>query len=154
MSDISSKATGFDRAVDGLTTLAERIQNPGEKLMRRLGDVVVEDIEERFMTAGEGSWAPLSPETVRRKGSAFILIDSGAMFASLALELRGENAVRVSVPYGGANHDPQVPGYHQRGTARMPQRKIIANTPALRRALYDAAAIWLRDMVAACFVKA
>ena len=42
-----------------------------------LGIAGVQTVEEAFRTGGFGRWRSLKPATIRRKGSAAILIDSG-----------------------------------------------------------------------------
>ena len=134
------------RAVDNL---ASKIANPDDKLMTRVGLAVIEDTERRFMTAGYGTWPPLSAATVKRKKGSFILIDTGAMFASLRITKQGPQMVDVTVPYGGRKHNPKVPMYHQTGTKRIPQRKIMDKTPQLLKLVDEAVSQWIDDMLKA-----
>lgn len=140
-------ATGFEHVHKVLNNLASMIENPDEKLMQRLGAVVLDDIDTRFMTRGHGSWAPLKPQTVKRKGHDFVLIDSGAMFNSAKIKQLTKGMVSVGVMQGGRNHDPDVPGYHQEGTKRTPKRKIIEATPQLSQALRLETAKFYDDMI-------
>jgi hypothetical protein len=120
--------------------------------MRRLGEVSLDDVTERFMDRGHGTWAPDSEETVKRKGNAMVLIDTGAMYASAEVFHPKKNTVGVIVPYGGRNHSPDVPKFHQYGTSKMPQRKIVEVTPQLNTSLMVAMQKWVDDMIMA-FVK-
>lgn len=83
--------------------------------------------KEQFQTEGgagdSGPWVALSPRYAATKGGGGILVRSGALMASLtggSGELREEtkDSLRIGsgVKYGL---------YHQLGTRRMPQRKVI-----------------------------
>ena len=146
METINIDVRGVGEAKKALNNLADKIVNPDGQLMRRLGDATMDDIEQRFMTRGYGTWKELSPSTIKAKrGNSMVLVDTGAMFSSLRPEISGRS-VRVVVPYGGAEHNTSVPGYHQEGTRRMPQRKIVDFTQKLAKALQDAFTTWLIDM--------
>ena len=147
--DINITVQNLDGAERVLNNLAEHIAHPDMQLMRRLGDVGLEDIDKRFMTRGYGTWPPLSPATVARKGNDFVLIDTGAMFQSVRVGKAIPGSVSIEVPYGGRRHDSKVPGYHQTGTSRMPQRKIVEVTPLLQNAIVQAALKWLDNMLRA-----
>ena len=148
MPQVVIKYDGMEQAKAAVNSLADQIKNPDQQLMRRIGDATLEDLDQRFMTRGYGTWAPLSAATIARKGNDMVLIDTGAMYASSKVEIAGP-AVRVTVPYGGVNHNTSVPAYHQQGTRRMPQRKIVEFTPQLRLNLIDAMVTWLVDMLKA-----
>ncbi|MEO1399673.1 MAG: phage virion morphogenesis protein [Cyanobacteria bacterium J06635_1] len=62
-------------------------------------------------------WSALSPSTVRQKRTRAILRETSTLANSVAAEVGGTvGRVRVSTAYGL---------YHQTGTSRMSQRKII-----------------------------
>ena len=147
--NISITSKGFEHIHNVLNSLASMIENPDEKCMQRLGAVVLDDIDKRFMTRGYGTWAPLSPRTIKRKGHDFVLIDTGIMFNSAQITKLTRGMVSVGVLQGGKNHNPDIPEYHQEGTKRMPQRKIIDVTPKLKEALVQETAHWVADMVKA-----
>lgn len=149
MIQININATNFDGVRKALNNLGDKIQNPDEKLMRLIGDTVVDDIDQRFNTRGYGTWPPLQPSTAKRKGNDFVLIDTGVMVNSTKIGFPAKGKVNVSVPVGGKHHDARVPGFHQNGTNRMPQRKIIEVTPKLKTAIVDTVVLWIRDMIKA-----
>lgn len=144
----SIKITGLAPTIAKLQGLAKRIEEPETKLMRRIGENVVDNIEERFLNQGYGEWPPLKPATVRRKGSSYILVETGAMLASIRIKDIGPGFVRVIVAYGGRSRDQRVPLYHQYGTGRMPQRQIIKNDDRLRKGIGETIAKWLKDYLA------
>ena len=146
---IKIKTVNLDNVHKALNNLGDKIANPDEKLLRRLGDAGINDISQRFQTRGYNTWQELSPETKKRKGNDFILIDSGAMFYSKTMQMLQPGIVVVKVPFGGKAHNPDVPIYHQIGTSRMPQRKIIAVTPQLTSNLTKTLATWVKDMILA-----
>ena len=63
-------------------------------------------------------WAPLKPSTLRSKATSAILRESGATAGSIMMKGPSGNAVTVSVGTEQAI-------YHQTGTSKMAQRKII-----------------------------
>jgi phage gpG-like protein len=145
---INVKVTGLESTRRAFNNLAEKINNPDDKLMKRIGDTLLEDTDRRFKTRGYGTWPEDSPETVKRKGHGNVLIKTGAMMSSTKITRQG-NTVKLTVPYGGKKRSPDVPEYHQEGTRRMPQRKIVAVTTQLTSALAATLTIWIRDVVAA-----
>jgi hypothetical protein len=57
-----------------------RIRMNGTKsAVKLLGVLGEETVQEAFATGGFGQWAPLSPRTIKRKGSSRILIDSAQL---------------------------------------------------------------------------
>ena len=140
---------GIANCRKNLNSLAAKIANPDRNLMRRLGETSLDDVDKRFMTGGYGTWKPLSPKTIKRKGHGFILIDTGAMYASVKIVALELGRVVIKVMWGGKSFNPLVPVFHQRGTRRMPQRKIIEITSQLTTALKGAVSLWISDMVKA-----
>lgn len=143
------KVTGLENVEKAVNNLAEKIASPDTHLMTRLGEAAIEDIDRRFMTRGYNTWPALKPATIARKHSDFVLIETGAMYASTKITALTRGSVTVGVPSGGKNHSPDVPGYHQHGTRHTPQRKIIEVTPRLMTALTDAVELWVQDMIKA-----
>ena len=146
---INIRVTGIENMKLAVNNLASKIQNPDDKLMRRIGDAMLEDTDRRFMSRGYGTWPPLKPETIKRKkGNSMVLIDSGVMMASTKVQRVG-NSMKLTVQDAGRKHDEDVPMYHQEGTKRMPRRKIVEATPQLTSLLAATLTIWIRDMIAA-----
>lgn len=52
-----------------------------------LGSYALDVIQLAFDTSGFGSWSPLKPRTIRRKGSSAILIDTAQMRQSITAEV-------------------------------------------------------------------
>ena len=105
-----------------------------------VGGLLTEIVQEQFNTEGSrtGGWAPLSDryasDKVRQFGNQPILVATGEMRESL---LGGSGGIQrqqgndqmvfgTSVPYAV---------YHQAGTQRMPQRRILDMTEADRRTM-------------------
>lgn len=118
---------------------------PGEELMYKVGKVLLDDVERRFITEGYGTWDPLSAVTIARKGHDTILQDSGIMKDSARIAMIGPGKVVVEVPYGGKNRDPEVPRRHQEGnpSTNLPQRKIVEMTPQLQARLDEIMFEWM-----------
>jgi phage gpG-like protein len=145
---INFKLTGIPETRAALDSLAARIVNPDDKFMRRLGDALLEDTDRRFETRGYGTWPEDAPETVKRKGHGQVLVDSGDMRQSTVIKRVG-NTVKIIVQHGGKNRNPDVPGYHQNKTRRMPQRRIVQKTPQLMSLLTATILLWVSDLVKA-----
>ena len=131
---VQVKESGLSRVVQRITLLEEQLeQGPGVGRMLEVGKAVMADVDRRFDTGGDGTWRPLSPITVHRKGGKGILVDTGNMRNSVGIGELSERRVTVTVPHGGKDRDPMVPVRHQKGdlARKLPQRKIIDVTLAL-----------------------
>ena len=82
---------------------------------------------------GEGSlaggWKPLAASTIarRRKGSRRILQDTGRLRASF--DMFGMRVTSETVTVGSVN---TVAEYHEHGTSRLPQRRMLLNSPEVQ----------------------
>lgn len=94
----------------------EALNNIGAMFWRR-----TRQLHERQVDPWGNRWRPLSPYTVRKKGHATILYDTGRLLRSYHWRLEGNNAVRfgTDVPYAAV---------HQFGTKRVPRRPILPLT--------------------------
>lgn len=126
-------------AVDALDAKRKRLDDL-RPIWRALLPYMRRATERTFATRGGRigeRWAPLSRPYAARKARVFpgqpILRATDAMFRSFTVA-GAENAVEEidaqSLTYG--SRDPKA-RYHQDGTPRMPQRKILDVTPADRR---------------------
>jgi phage gpG-like protein len=77
-----------------LNDIADRAADPRPGL-RRVADMFRDHERDVFATAGEGTWRPLQPETIRQKGSARPLVATGALMRSLTVR-GGGNLQRVT----------------------------------------------------------
>lgn len=67
-------------AVSAGVDWVQLLKHKGSKfVLARLGVVAEEVIQEGFATGGYGTWPQLQPDTIRRKGSSAILIESAQM---------------------------------------------------------------------------
>ena len=60
------------------------------KLNNEVGLTATVVINDAFESGGFGDWAPLKPETIRRKGSDGILIDTGDLRRSISYEVMND----------------------------------------------------------------
>jgi phage gpG-like protein len=84
MSD-TVKVEGLDEVVEFLQNLNKKL-NESKALYAEAANVVVNAVEYSFETDRDYSgtpWAPLKPETIKRKGSSKKLYDKGSMQDSL-----------------------------------------------------------------------
>lgn len=77
------------------------------------------------MTVEGEPWAPLKPSTVARKGNDRILVEHGALIASL-VNVGGPHNIHEAMPRGAifGTSDPKAL-FHQLGTSRMPARPPV-----------------------------
>lgn len=93
--------------------------------MRGLGQLLHGRIVGAFSVGGHhlrggSKWAPLKFSTIFRKGSSTILVDKGRMRNTLITATTASTVtISSAAPYAQ---------YHQSGTRRMPQRKVIEIT--------------------------
>lgn len=74
---------------------------------------------------GGGSWKRLKPDTVRRKGHATILVETGHLKASLTEAGHGDNIMEVTnttMEFGTIDPIAQV---HEEGMGVVPRRPVI-----------------------------
>lgn len=139
----------FEVTVDGEKQLDRALSRFGDHLgdmrpfFQKASEMISSAVEEQFETEGSrtSGWAPLSPRYAAWKmaqvGNQPILVFTGRMKKSLIGE--GPDSIReadrdqlrwgTSVPYAI---------FHQRGTSRMPQRRIIDLTEQDRQDLMKA----------------
>ncbi len=58
------------------------------EFLNNIGRSATDAIQQAFETSGFGSWAPNTPSTIRHKGSAMPLIDTGALRRSIFWRVR------------------------------------------------------------------
>lgn len=134
--------TLFHTAIGSLQT-SMRDWAPGFRAMR--DEVLEPGVREQFDTEGEGSWAPLAPSTVARKGHGMILVDTNEMKSSFfGGPSHVEDIGRQSMKWGSAVRRAL---FHQTGTLSgfqrtvkgagrgIPMRKILVLDDKKRRAL-------------------
>lgn len=113
------KITISGNAQDSLIALVKKAANI-DKPIRKATMFMERETKLNFVreTDPDGNpWSALSASTLRTKRTNAILRKTGALASSVAGESNGNiGRVRVSTNYGL---------YHQTGTSRMPQRKII-----------------------------
>lgn len=73
---------------------------------------------------GGDNWLSLRPQTIRRKGHARILIETGQMISSIGRDARIQNG-RIVVGIGEEN--AQIALWHHTGAGNLPIRKVIPN---------------------------
>lgn len=74
---------------------------------------------------GGGPWAPLAPSTIKRKGHAVILYETGDLERSL-VEVDGPGNIAEASARGLVfGTDIEYALFHDTGTSRMPQRQPV-----------------------------
>jgi hypothetical protein len=126
--------------------MAKRVADPKAMpvFWKKVGAIYRSFAQERFsrLSRGGGEWPPLAESTIarRRKRSSSILYDKGLLFAALAPSLNAGGgayeqvtSTGVRLGYGGPmKYEGEgkvtladIASFHQTGSDRLPQRKII-----------------------------
>ena len=98
------------------------VRQIAEGALFRWGNKLLADHQLAFPSGGHqnhgGSrWVNLAPSTIRSKGHSIILFKTGALERSIQVRVAGLNLIIDSdIPYSF---------FHQFGTKKMPQRKVI-----------------------------
>jgi hypothetical protein len=102
---------------------------------------------EMWSSDGRGTWPPLAESTVRQKGHSTILVDTGALKASL---IDPGTAMKISGTSAEWGTGIDYARYHQEGTSKMPMRQVIPDPfPAdTRQQLETLQVAWI-DLLAA-----
>lgn len=124
---------GFDGFEDYLKDLsrdflAATFTNELERFQRTLEEAHLGGFHSGMSPTTE-QWAPLAPSTVKKKGHATILVDTGKLQRSLT-DAGAEDAIRDIIaepPQHGLVFGTSVEyaGFHQFGTVRIPQREHV-----------------------------
>ena len=95
-------------------------------IQKDVDPIVDNNTKQNFDSAGKrvGGWAPLSPETVRRKGHSTILVDTGKLKKEVSSAKANVNGYTAS--WGDNLSD--IFKYHQAQAKRLPVRKMLAWT--------------------------
>lgn len=91
---------------------------------------------------GSGGWPELKPSTVKSKGHDAILIDSGDLYR----EMTDRSNIMITddfMHFAPADEQEEIGRYHQTGTSRMPQRKVVDFTDLDRRAMVRKVQSWI-----------
>lgn len=97
-------------------------------VMIRIAQNMFQNEEALFRSGGRrggGSWKRLKDETVKRKGSSVILVETGELKASLTVPNHENNILEVtndSILFGTSN---PLGDYHSRGAGGLPVRPVI-----------------------------
>ena len=112
------------------------------KTLQQWGDMHREWLRQRYirLSAGGGTWPPLAPATIRKKGFATILIETRELFERLIFRRINVSKKQVSIGYHTGIHGDrdksikEIVGYHQEGTPNMPKRPILVGpSPAQKK---------------------
>ena len=118
---ISFSATGIDKAIKDLTTIATGFGNHTRFLRTVVFSLLKREFRDVFTSRGHGTWRPNAPSTIREKGSNKPLIRTGNYQRSSAglrgLRLR-RNELEITTPVRYAQ-------YHEFGTRNIPKRAVF-----------------------------
>ncbi len=123
----------FQVAVDALEGMRERLAHPGELLTGPITDEVRRLFAKRFASGGAyggDAWAPLSEETIRRRGDELntaALIDTGILMESLTQRdtLTGFEELRDGGQTVAIGSTDPAGIYAELGTKHEPRRPVM-----------------------------
>jgi phage gpG-like protein len=126
---IDIETRGAAQAAASIAALGTRSEDL-EPIGDQVADIVNASNRRRFQTEGAGTWAPLDPATVERKGSSRLLVDTGSLLRAMTSE-RARQTSRDELAIGGE----EVPyaSFVDKGTVHMPARELTDLTPSERR---------------------
>ena len=137
-----------EATISWLSAIERRVAEP-QPLLEAFADDAQRLLSAQFESEGiallGASWAPLAASTLAAKEAAGL--DLRILHATLrlrdSLERTTADTVR-RITSDSATVGTTVPyaGYHQTGTTRMPQRRIVAVRPQDRRRWRDAVLTW------------
>ncbi len=127
------KETLFHTAIGNTQT---SLKNWAPAFKRMITEVLEPAVDEQFATEGHGTWAELAPSTIKRKGNAAILIDTGVMLGSFHVggESHYQDIQPQSMRWGSLlaralfHQTGTLAGFQQRqkaGGPGVPMRKIL-----------------------------
>ena len=146
--EVAVKETGLDKVLNQVSLVTNMMKNgPGIRVMTDLGKAGMADVDARFSSDGYGTWQPLSPVTVAKKGHNRILIDTENMRGSVGFGEVTSRRVTVTVPYATDRKREDIPAIHQKGAVLstgvvIPQRKIVEITEQLLNRLRPIVKKW------------
>ena len=138
LSFIHSQARAFRRELENLSPLWDRFS-----------DELVEIDQERFDTRGYGEWPALAASTLAQKAAHGFPLDPMIRTRALIESLTNEGQAATKGPkqfiWGTS---VEYAAYHQAGTDRMPQRKVLEIRTEDRRRLEHEMVSWLNESAA------
>ena len=149
MRQMTETGIHFELSVDGEVQLDRALSRFGEHIpnmqpfFEMAADMISGFVRAQFESEGgrTGGWAPLSPKYAAYKlskvGSQPILVYTGRMRQSL-IEKTGDNIREIGTDRMRWGTSTPYAIWHQRGTSKMSQRKIIDLTEDDRMALMKA----------------
>lgn len=129
---------GADRTSSRFHQLQARLAEPRPAL-EQAADYWREREARRFATDGDGRWPDLKNETIKRKGSARPLVDSGRLRASLTVKQAPGSMARIT----GATLRFGTTVYYGRFVAK--RRPLFNVTATDRRQVAGRIARWLME---------
>jgi len=114
--------------VNRTTDLLKALEDGKNEILRIVGAFLEGQIKQTI-TRGRAEWPPLSPETIKRKGSSKPLIDTGKLRNSVTHKVEG-NAVKVGV-FG---EEAVIAAVHEFGTTKAGRghKVVIPSRPFIR----------------------
>ncbi|WP_290597045.1 MULTISPECIES: HK97-gp10 family putative phage morphogenesis protein [unclassified Archaeoglobus] len=116
------------RDIDKTPDLLKALEDEKERILSLVG-AFLEDQIKKTISHGRAEWPPLSPETIKRKGSSKPLLDTGHLRDSITHKVEG-NAVKVGV-FG---EEAIIAAVHEFGTTRAGRghKVVIPARPFIR----------------------
>lgn len=128
--DVSGFEAGMERVEEKLDRVS-KIARDGSELWPKVGEVFAE--QQRQIFSSGFNWQPLAPATILQKGSARVLVDTGALMEAATSEIPIESTP-LYAKFGVRHGDVPYAHWHARG-AGVPERAPVPPVSAeLRRA--------------------
>ncbi|WP_397570658.1 phage virion morphogenesis protein [Schlesneria sp. T3-172] len=122
----TADTSAFESLYHDMETVVQRCDYG--PMLEQFQQVIAQGEEVAFRaqsTPGGVPWAPLAESTVRRKGHAYILVDTGDLASSL-IDVDGPGNINATNSHGLMfGTDVEYAIFHETGTSRMPARPAV-----------------------------
>lgn len=108
-----------------LDRVALGIRSFREPLVKSVREVVIPSIRKNFDAEGRPAWAPLSPETVRRRKASGPILDRTHRLKRVATQFNIWRYTTDDATIVGLDSRVKYAKFHQGGTRKMPQRAFV-----------------------------
>lgn len=110
---------------DDIEGLRRKIRSFREPLNESLRFVIIPSIKQNFLAEGRPKWAPLTAETVRRRGSAHPILHRKGNLKKRSTQINIWNVEKDRLYVSGLDRRVKYAKFHQGGTFQMPARPFM-----------------------------
>jgi phage gpG-like protein len=152
MSLFSAEIIGLAPVERMVVRLARPTSGMGKaSLLRQLGALIAKQHTRRVLSEKTspdgGRWAPLKPDTVKRKGNANILVESGKMARSWSLAYGADNVRMRNTATSSRGKGVLYLPFHQFGTSKMVARVVMGFSARNEVEIHQVVNAWVHRLI-------